>query len=39
MLLDIVEVATSHSGVNLAEEFAKILRDFEISNKVSKAQL
>ena len=37
MLLDIVEVASSHSGVNLAEEFAKILNDFGISNKVSKA--
>ena len=28
MLLDIVEVARSHSGVNLAEEFAQILKDF-----------
>ena len=37
MLLDIVEVALSHSGVNLAEEFAKILNDFGISDKVSKA--
>ena len=35
MLLDIVEVASSHSGVNLAEEFAKILKDFGISDKVS----
>jgi hypothetical protein len=38
MLLDIVEVARSHSGVNLAEEFVKILDDFSISNKVSNCQ-
>ena len=31
-----VEVAHSHSGVNLAAAFAKILEDFAISNKVSK---
>jgi len=36
MLLDIVEVARSHSGINLAVAFAKILEDFGISNKVSK---
>jgi len=36
MLLDIVEVACSHSGINLAAAFAKILEDFGISNKVSK---
>ena len=36
MLLDVVEVAKSHSGVNLALEFAKILNDFGISDKVSK---
>jgi hypothetical protein len=36
MLLDIVEVAQSHSGINLAAAFAKILEDFGISNKVSK---
>ena len=35
MLLDIVEVARSHSGVNLAEAFAEILHDFGISKKVS----
>jgi len=35
MLLDIVEVAKSHSGINLAAAFAKILDDFGISNKVS----
>jgi len=36
MLLDIVEVARSHSGLNLAAAFTKILDDFGISNKVSK---
>jgi hypothetical protein len=35
MLLDIVEVAKSHSGINLAAAFAKILDDFGISDKVS----
>lgn len=34
MLLDIVEVAHSHSGLNLAAAFAKILDDFGISDKV-----
>jgi hypothetical protein len=34
MLLDIVEVARSHSGLNLAAAFAKILDDFSISDKV-----
>jgi len=34
MLLDLVEVATSHSGVNLAEAFAKILEEFRIEDKV-----
>ena len=36
MLLDIVEVACSHSGLNLAAAFTKILDDFGISDKVSK---
>lgn len=36
MLLDIVEVAVSHSGVNLATAFAQILDDFKIADKVSK---
>ena len=36
MLLDIVELACSHSGFNLAAVFAKILEDFGISDKVSK---
>jgi hypothetical protein len=35
MLLDLVEVAESHSGANLASAFAQILDDFGISNKVS----
>ena len=36
MLLDIVELARSHSGFNLAAAFAKILEDFGISDKVNK---
>ena len=35
MLLDIVELARSHSSINLAAAFAKILEDFGISDKVS----
>ena len=35
MLLDIVEVACSHSSLNLAAAFSKILDDFGISYKVS----
>lgn len=35
MLLDLVEVAKSHSGVNLAEAFAKVLKEFGITDKVS----
>ena len=35
MLLDIVEVACSHSGLNLAAAFSKILDDFGIGYKVS----
>ncbi len=35
MLLNLVEVARSHSGVNLAEAFAKILEEFGIEDKVS----
>ena len=34
MLLDIVEVACSHTGLNLAAAFAKILEEFGISDKV-----
>ena len=35
MLLDIVEVARSHSGVNLAEAFATIIEKYDISDKAS----
>jgi hypothetical protein len=35
MLLDLVEVAESHSGANLAAVFVKILEDFAITDKVS----
>jgi hypothetical protein len=38
MLLDLVEVAESHSGLHLATVFAKVLEDFAITDKVS-AQL
>ena len=34
MLLDLVEVAMSHSGLNLATVFAKVIDDFGISDKV-----
>ena len=34
MLLDVVEVAISHTGENLANAFAKILEDYGISEKV-----
>jgi hypothetical protein len=34
MLLDLVEVAESHSGENLAAAFAKVLEEFGISDKV-----
>ena len=39
MLLDLVEVACSHSGLNLAAAFAKILEDFSISNKISECDI
>lgn len=35
MLLDLVEVAKSHSGVHLAAVFMKVLEDFMITDKVS----
>ena len=35
MLLDLVEVAKSHSGVNLAEVFVNVLEEFRIEDKVS----
>jgi hypothetical protein len=34
MLLDIVECARLHTGPNLALTFAKVLKDFGISDKV-----
>jgi len=34
MLLDLVEVAKSHSGANLAEAFAEVLEEFGIEDKV-----
>ena len=33
ILLDLVEVARSHLGLNLAAAFAKILEEFGISDK------
>jgi hypothetical protein len=39
MLLDIVEVAKSHTGVALAEEFDRILEEFEVASKVSRARI
>lgn len=35
MLLDLVEVAESHSSLNLAAAFVKILNDFGIADKVN----
>ncbi len=37
LLLDIVEVARSHTGFNLAVAFADVLNDFGIADKVSNA--
>ncbi len=34
LLLDIVQVAKSHTGFNLASAFANILQEFGISKKV-----
>jgi hypothetical protein len=39
MLLNIVEMAKSHSGANLAAAFAKILNAFGISEKVSNTDI
>ena len=39
LLLDLVEVAKSHSSTNLAAAFAKILDDFGIGHKVRVDQL
>jgi hypothetical protein len=38
MLLDLVQVAMSHSGIVLAHVFAKVLDDFGIEDKVSTRQ-
>ena len=35
LLLDIVRVACSHSGINLAKAFAQVLEEFGIADKVS----
>ena len=35
MLLDLVQVAKSHTGITLVVVFAKILEDFDITHKVS----
>ena len=35
LLLDVVELAQSHSGVNLARIFSQVLEDYNISKKVS----
>jgi hypothetical protein len=36
MLLDLVEVAKSHTGVNLAIAFAQVLKEFGIEDKVNR---
>ena len=38
MILDVVEVAKSHSGLNLASAFTQILREFGIEHKVKEKQ-
>ena len=35
MVLDIVKVPVSHTGLNLARVFARVLDEFGISDKVS----
>jgi hypothetical protein len=35
ILLDLVEVPESHSGLNLAVVFARVLNEFGISEKVN----
>lgn len=34
MTLDVVELVTSHSGLNLAKTFAELVTDLEINAKV-----
>ena len=36
MLLDLIELARSHSGLNLATAFSEILKEFGISHKVAR---
>lgn len=35
LLLDVVEVACTHTGINLAKAFAEVLEDYGIADKVS----
>jgi len=35
LLLDVVQVACAHTGINLAEAFAAVLEDYGIADKVS----
>jgi hypothetical protein len=39
MLLDLVEMAKSHTGVNLGTTFASILKTFSIEDKVSVSKI
>jgi hypothetical protein len=39
LLLDLVEVAKSHTGVTLAIAFATVLKTFDVEEKVSFKQL
>jgi hypothetical protein len=39
MLLDLVEVAKSHTGENLAEAFENVLKEFGVDDKVSNSFL
>ena len=36
LLLDVVQVACAHTGVNLAKAFAEVLEDYGIADKVSR---
>ena len=38
LLLDLVEVAQSHSGKNLVKAFEKVLKDFRVTDKASTFQ-
>ena len=39
LLLDIVELTKSHTGLNLAKAFVKVVKDYKIDHKVSIHQL